>query len=58
MCTPPFIPDGFESTTSLVTADFRLESLGPSHNDADLVRHAADFAARTVCTMRPGRHGG
>lgn len=83
----PFVPDGFEPPTSLVTDAFRLEPLGPSHNDADLaawtssidhirathgypdgnwppiggmsldanradlVRHAADFQARTGFTF-------
>lgn len=87
MSTHPFVPDGFEPPTSLVTADFRLEPLGPQHNDedlaawtssiehiratpgypdgdwppiggmtldanhADLVRHAADFEARTGFTF-------
>ena len=36
MSTHPFVPDGFEPPTSLVTADFRLEPLGPQHNDEDL----------------------
>ena len=87
MSTHPFVPDGFEPPTSLVTADFRLEPLGPQHNDEDLaawtssiehiratpgypdgdwppiggmtldanhaalVRHAADFEARTGFTF-------
>jgi len=32
----PFVPVGFEPTTSLETEQFRLEPLGPQHNEADL----------------------
>ncbi len=38
MTTVAFVPDGFDPPTSLVTDDFRLEPLGPQHNEAD---HAA-----------------
>ncbi len=31
-----FVPAGFEPPTSLVTEHFRLEPLGPQHNDSDL----------------------
>lgn len=31
-----FVPIGFEPPTSLVTDQFRLEPLGPQHNEADL----------------------
>lgn len=31
-----FLPAGFEPPTSLVTEHFRLEPLGPQHNEADL----------------------
>ena len=31
-----FVPVGFEPPTSLVTGEFRLEPLGPQHNEADL----------------------
>lgn len=31
-----FVPDGFEAPRSLVTGRFRLEPLGPEHNEADL----------------------
>lgn len=31
----PFVPPGFDPPTSLVTAQFRLEPLGPQHNAAD-----------------------
>lgn len=78
--SPPFVPDDFDVPLELVTDRFRLEPLGPQHNErdheawmssiahirdtpgfpdgnwpsemsleenlADLVRHAADFAAR------------
>jgi RimJ/RimL family protein N-acetyltransferase len=80
----PFVPDDFEVPSGLVTDRFRLEPLGPEHNErdheawttsiahiratpgfadgkwptemsseqnlADLVQHAADFAARTGFT--------
>lgn len=32
----PFVPADFEPPRSLVTNRFRLEPLGPQHNDADL----------------------
>jgi RimJ/RimL family protein N-acetyltransferase len=32
----PFVPVGFEPPTSLESEQFRLEPLGPQHNDADL----------------------
>lgn len=82
-----FVPDGFVPPTQLLAPLFRLEPLGPQHNDADLAawsssvehiratpgypdgnwpplegmsleaneadltRHAADFAARTGFTF-------
>lgn len=36
MTSPQFVPDGFDPPTLLVTDRFRLEPLGPQHNDADL----------------------
>jgi hypothetical protein len=36
MTTDEFVPGGFEPPTSLVTDQFRLEPLGPQHNEADL----------------------
>lgn len=36
MATEEFAPDGFVPPTSLVTDRFRLEPLGPQHNEADL----------------------
>jgi hypothetical protein len=38
MTAAEFVPDGFDPPTSLVTDDFRLEPLGPQHNESD---HAA-----------------
>ena len=38
MASPPFVPAGFVPPTSLVADRFRLEPLGPQHNEAD---HAA-----------------
>jgi hypothetical protein len=32
----PLVPDGFEPPTELVTERFRLEPLGPQHNESDL----------------------
>ena len=87
MAPETFVPVGFIPPTSLVTGRFRLEPLGPQHNDADhaawtssidhiratpcypdgnwpppngmsleanladLLRHAADFAARRGFTF-------
>ncbi|GAB3251016.1 GNAT family N-acetyltransferase [Arthrobacter pigmenti] len=87
MASEMFVPAGFEPPILLVTDRFRLEPLGPQHNDADhaawmssiehirttpgypdgswppldgmtleanradLVRHAADFAARRGFTF-------
>ena len=36
MAPDPFVPPDFTPPTSLVTEHFRLEPLGPQHNDADL----------------------
>lgn len=36
MTSDQFVPAGFEPPTSLVTDRFRLEPLGPQHNEADL----------------------
>lgn len=36
MTTEPFVPADFEPPTSLATDAFRLEPLGPGHNEADL----------------------
>lgn len=36
MTTTEFVPDGFEPPRSLSTDRFRLEPLGPQHNEADL----------------------
>ncbi len=36
MTTGEFLPEGFDPPTSLVTEEFRLEPLGPQHNEADL----------------------
>lgn len=36
MMRQPFIPDDFAPPTSLVRERFRLEPLGPQHNEADL----------------------
>lgn len=36
MGSEPFVPVDFEPPTTLLTGDFRLEPLGPQHNEADL----------------------
>src|SRR5688572_23770485 len=36
MTTEEFVPVGFRAPTSLVADHFRLEPLGPQHNEADL----------------------
>jgi RimJ/RimL family protein N-acetyltransferase len=36
MADSPFVPADFEPPTSLVTEHFRLEPLGPQHNESDL----------------------
>lgn len=36
MPTEKFVPSGFEPPTSLTTVEFRLEPLGPQHNESDL----------------------
>ena len=38
MTTPPFVPDRFDPPTTLEGEGFRLEPLGPQHNESD---HAA-----------------
>ena len=38
MTSDAFVPAGFDPPTSLATSQFRLEPLGPQHNEAD---HAA-----------------
>jgi len=51
-----FVPDDFEVPRSLVCAEFRLEPLGPEHNDGDYrawtssiphIRATPGFAGRT-----------
>ena len=36
MSAGEFVPAGFDPPTSLVTEEFRLEPLGPQHNESDL----------------------
>ncbi len=36
MTTEPFVPADFDPPTTLVTDGFRLEPLGPEHNERDL----------------------
>ncbi len=51
MATGAFVPADFEPPTALVTADFRLEPLGPEHNDSD---HAAWTSSIAHIRATPG----
>jgi len=51
VATAPFVPTDFEPPTALVTDDFRLEPLGPQHNDAD---HAAWTSSIDHIRATPG----
>ena len=51
MAEPPFVPMGFEPPTALVSDDFRLEPLGPQHNEAD---HAAWTSSIAHVRSTPG----
>jgi RimJ/RimL family protein N-acetyltransferase len=42
--TTDFVPEAFEPPTSLVTADFVLEPLGPQHNESDHTAWSASIA--------------
>jgi hypothetical protein len=46
-----FVPPGFDPPTSLVTDEFRLEPLGPQHNEAD---HAAWMSSIEHIRATPG----
>ena len=51
METTPFVPAGFEPPRALVTDRFRLEPLGPEHNEAD---HAAWTSSIPHIRSTPG----
>jgi hypothetical protein len=51
MTAVEFVPDSFDPPTSLVTDDFRLEPLGPQHNEAD---HAAWMSSIEHIRSTPG----
>jgi hypothetical protein len=51
MTSQGFVPPDFEPPTSLVTAHFRLEPLGPQHNEAD---HAAWMSSVEHIRATPG----
>jgi hypothetical protein len=51
MTAVDFVQDGFDPPTSLVTDDFRLEPLGPQHNEAD---HAAWTSSIEHIRSTPG----
>ncbi|MFN8196642.1 MAG: hypothetical protein U0R80_20420 [Nocardioidaceae bacterium] len=44
MTTDAFVPTDFDPPTSLVTERFRLEPLGPQHNEADLAAWTSSIA--------------
>ena len=52
--TDEFVPDGFEPPTSLTTDRFRLEPLGPQHNESD---HAAWTSSIEHIHATPGFAG-
>ena len=51
MTTDEFVPVGFEPPTSLATDEFRLEPLGPQHNEPD---HAAWMSSIEHIRSTPG----
>jgi hypothetical protein len=51
MTSVAFVPPGFDPPTSLVTDRFRLEPLGPQHNEAD---HAAWTSSIEHIRATPG----
>jgi hypothetical protein len=51
MASGQFVPSNFDPPTSLVTGRFRLEPLGPQHNDAD---HAAWTSSIEHIRATPG----
>lgn len=51
MSSGEFVPDGFDPPTTLVTDEFRLEPLGPQHNEAD---HAAWTSSIDYIRSLPG----
>jgi hypothetical protein len=48
---PPFVPADFSPPSALATDDFRLEPLGPQHNEAD---HAAWTSSIEHIRATPG----
>ncbi len=55
MTTDAFVPAEFEPPSTLVTDQFRLEPLGPQHNEAD---HAAWMASIDHIRVTPGFEDG
>ena len=51
MTSDPFVPEGFDPPTALVADRFRLEPLGPEHNQAD---HAAWTSSIEHIRSTPG----
>jgi hypothetical protein len=51
MTSDAFVPAGFDPPTSLATEQFRLEPLGPQHNEAD---HAAWMSSIEHIRSTPG----
>jgi hypothetical protein len=55
MTSDDFVPVDFDPPTSLVTDRFRLEPLGPQHNEADLRRHAEEYDVTVHSWVRVDR---
>ena len=55
MTSDAFVPVDFDPPTSLATEQFRLEPLGPQHNEAD---HAAWMSSIEHIRSTPGYPGG
>ena len=55
MTTDEFVPVGFEPPTSLAADEFRLEPLGPQHNEPD---HAAWMSSIEHIRSTPGYPAG
>jgi hypothetical protein len=55
MSSNPFVPEDFEPPTSLVGERFRLEPLGPQHNESDLAAWGSSIGH---IRATPGYDGG
>ena len=57
MSSKPFVPEDFEPPTSLVGERFRLEPLGPQHNESDLAAWGSSISIEHI-RATPGYDGG